>query len=40
MELHDKNCVGWRDGDRWLDLGKAGNIDVHPIKSGERFRND
>ncbi len=40
VELHDKNCVGWRDGDRWLDLGKAGNIDVHPIKSGERFRND
>jgi len=40
VELHDKNCVGWRNGDHWLDLGKTGNIDVHPTKPGERFRND
>ena len=40
IELNDKNIVGWRDNDYWLDMGKIGNIDTHPTKDGERFRKD
>jgi len=40
IELSNKNYVGWRPGDRWLDLGKCEDIDVHPFKEGEKFRND
>ena len=40
IELHNKNIVGWRDGDVWLDVDKQGNIDVHPTKDGEKLRND
>jgi hypothetical protein len=36
----DKNYVGYREGDMWLDLGKSGDIDTHPTKEGERLRND
>ena len=38
IELKNKNYVGYRDGDIWLDLGTRGDIDVHPIKENERFR--
>jgi hypothetical protein len=38
IELSDKNYVGWRTGDLWLHPGKEVDIDVHPIKEGERFR--
>jgi len=37
VNLKDKNYVGYRDGDIWLDLGKSGNIDTHPTKENERF---
>jgi hypothetical protein len=40
IELNNKNYVGWRDGDLWLDVGKRGNIDSHPTKKGKRFRDD
>ncbi|HHZ95750.1 MAG TPA: glycosyltransferase family 2 protein [Flavobacteriales bacterium] len=40
IELSNKNYVGWRSGDCWLDLGKCEDIDVHPFKEGEKFRND
>ena len=40
IELSNKNYVGWRQGDRWLDLGKCEDVDVHPFKKGEKFRND
>jgi hypothetical protein len=40
IELHNKNIVGWRDGDVWLDVDKQGNIDIHPTKDGEKLRND
>ena len=38
IELFDKNYVGWRKGDYWLDLGKCEDIDVHPFKKKEKFR--
>ena len=38
IELKDKNYVGWRDGDLWLDVGKQGDIDNHPTKKGQRLR--
>ena len=38
IELKGKNYVGWRSGDFWLDVGKSGDIDVHPTKKGERLR--
>jgi hypothetical protein len=38
--LKQQNYVGWREGDFWLDLGKCNDIDIHPFKEGERFRND
>ena len=40
IELKGKNYVGWRSGDIWLDTGKSGDIDIHPTKKEERFRND
>ena len=40
IELSGKNYVGWRQGDKWLDLNKCCDIDIHPFKEGERFRND
>lgn len=40
IELKDKNYIGWRKGDFWLDANKCCDIDVHPFKSGEKFRND
>lgn len=40
IELSGKNYVGWRQGDKWLDLDKCCDIDIHPFKEGERFRND
>lgn len=39
IELEGKNYVGWRKGDMWLDANKCCDIDVHPFKNGERFRN-
>jgi len=38
IEMHNKNYVGWRKGDKWLCLGKEGDIDIHPTKEGESFR--
>ena len=38
MDLKDKNYIGWREGDLWLDGGKECDIDVHPFKENERFR--
>ena len=38
IEMNNKNYVGWRKGDKWLCLGKEGDIDVHPTKEGEVFR--
>lgn len=38
IELFDKNYVGWRKGDYWLDLGKCEDIDVHPFREKEKFR--
>tara|TARA_R100000808_G_C2154909_1_gene166399 strand:+ start:2211 stop:3137 length:927 start_codon:yes stop_codon:yes gene_type:complete len=38
MDLKDKNYIGWRKGDLWLDGGKECDIDVHPFKENERFR--
>ena len=38
IELSGKNYVGWSDGDKWLDLGKIGDINVHPTKKNQRFR--
>ena len=38
LELKNKNYVGFREGDFWLDLGKRNNIDIHPFKDNERFR--
>ena len=47
IELKGKNYVGWREGDLWFDCeswegrkNKTCDIDVHPFKDGERFRND
>ena len=40
IELAGKNYVGWRQGDYWLDANKCFDIDTHPFKSGEKFRND
>lgn len=40
IEMHNKNYVGWRRGDCWLDAYKCNDIDVHPFKPGEKFRND
>ena len=40
IELAGKNYVGWCEGDMWLDAGKCCDIDVHPFKDGEKFRND
>ena len=37
--LKEQNYVGWRPGDYWLDLGKCEDIDTHPTKDNERFRN-
>jgi len=38
IELRDKNYVGWRKGDYWLDADKCCDIDVHPFKKGQPFR--
>jgi hypothetical protein len=38
MDLADKNYVGWREGDMWLDGNKCCDIDKHPFKAKERFR--
>jgi len=38
IELKEKNYVGWREGDLWLDLGKRCDISVHPFVEGKRFR--
>ena len=40
IELKEKNYIGWRDGDKWLDVGRSGDIDLHPTKKGEKFRDD
>jgi hypothetical protein len=40
IELSDKNYIGWRKGDFWLDANKCCDIDIHPFKEGEKFRND
>jgi hypothetical protein len=40
IELSDKNYVGWREGDCWLDANKCLDIDTHPFKEEQRFRND
>jgi len=40
IELKDKNYVGWRKGDCWLDANKCCDIDIHPFKAGKRFRDD
>tara|TARA_R100000664_G_scaffold24806_1_gene34671 strand:- start:9092 stop:10021 length:930 start_codon:yes stop_codon:yes gene_type:complete len=40
IQLKDKNYIGWNEGDIWLDLGKQGDIDQHPINKEERFRSD
>ena len=40
IELTGKNYVGWCEGDMWLDAGTCCDIDVHPFKDGEKFRND
>ena len=40
IELKDKNYIGWRQGDYWLDANKCCDIDVPPFKDGEKFRND
>lgn len=36
--LERQNYIGWRKGDCWLDANKCKDIDIHPFKSGERFR--
>ena len=45
INLKDKNYVGWREGDLWFDCeswenrtNKTGDIDTHPFKDGEKFR--
>ena len=38
VDLKGKNYVGWRQGDKWLDLGKVEDIDVHPFEDDKRFR--
>ena len=40
IELSNKNYVGWRKGDMWLDADKCCDIDIHPYKNGEKFRNE
>jgi hypothetical protein len=40
IELANKNYIGWRKGDYWLDANKCCDVDVHPFKEGEKFRND
>lgn len=37
IDLNNKNYVGWRKEDLWLDLNKRETIDVHPFKDGEKF---
>jgi hypothetical protein len=46
IELAGKNYVGWRKGDYWFDCeswderkNKVCDIDIHPYKQGEKFRN-
>jgi hypothetical protein len=39
IELKDKNYVGWRKGDLWLDANKELDIDVHPFMPNRRFRD-
>ena len=39
VELHNKNYVGWREDDFWLDAGKCSDINTHPFKEGEKFKN-
>lgn len=36
--LQQQNYVGWRRGDYWLDLEKCKDIDIHPFRKGEKFR--
>ena len=36
--LAEKNYIGWRKGDLWLDADKREDIDVHPYKPEESFR--
>ena len=40
IELKDKNYVGWRKGDCWLDADKCCDIDIHPFNEGEKLRDD
>ena len=40
IDLTDKNYIGWRKGDYWLDANKCCDIDIHPFKEGQKFRND
>ena len=47
IELAGKNYVGWRKGDYWFDCeswderkNKVCDIDIHPYKDGEKFRDD
>jgi len=37
-DLFNRNYVGWRKGDLWLDANKEVDIDIHPFKNGESFR--
>ena len=39
IELADKNYVGWRKGDLWIGTDTAHDIDKHPFKQGEKFRD-
>tara|TARA_R100000315_G_C5225552_1_gene136709 strand:+ start:140 stop:1069 length:930 start_codon:yes stop_codon:yes gene_type:complete len=39
IELFNKNYVGWRGGDLWLDANKRCDVNIHPFKDGERFRD-
>ena len=39
IDLKNKNYVGWRDGDYWLDDKKVGDINEHPFKKDMRFKN-